>query len=259
MIESLIIALVLVLFRVAAFVAFLPPVAGNNLPKSVKVGMAVALTMVWGPMHAPMIAGGLIAQGGIEIAWPMLAWLTVRETLFGIALAWLLGLVIVPVRIAGAYIGQETGLTIATLTSPTDQQNSNIFAQGLEALAIMMFFAMNVHHVMFRILHASFLRFPTVGEWNLDGMDWIVGRVSNAGIAGLQIAAPVGIVLFAGLITLLMVMRAAPQFNLFTFGMAGPPGGGPVRPVAVAAGPDARHRSQFPQSARFHRDVTVRG
>ncbi|QDU40246.1 flagellar biosynthesis protein FliR [Maioricimonas rarisocia] len=219
MIETLIIALVLVLFRVAAFVAFLPPVAGNGLPSTVKVGMAVALTMVWGPMHAPMIAAGLIAQGGLGVAWPMLAWLSVRETLFGIALAWLLGLLIVPVRIAGAYIGQETGLTMATLTSPTDHQNTNIIAQGLEALAILMFFAMNLHHVLFRILHASFVRFPTVGEWNLDGMEWVVGRVSNAGIAGLQIAAPVAIVLFAGLVTLLLVMRAAPQFNLFTFGM----------------------------------------
>lgn len=219
MIQTLIIAVVLVLFRVAAFVAFLPPVSGSGLPRTVKIGMAVALTLIWGPLHAPMIAAGLIAQGGPDIAWPILAWLTVRETLFGVALAWLLGLVIVPVRIAGAYIGQETGLTMATLTSPTDHQNTNVIAQGLEAVAILMFFSLNLHHIMFRVLHASFMRFPTVGEWPLNGMDWVVGRVSNVCIAGLQIATPVGIVLFAGLVTLLLVMRAAPQFNLFTFGI----------------------------------------
>ena len=53
-IEALIIASMLVLFRVAAFLAFLPPMAGRGLPNTVKIGLAGCWSM--GEVSSPMLS-----------------------------------------------------------------------------------------------------------------------------------------------------------------------------------------------------------
>lgn len=124
MIEVAALATVLLLFRVAAFVAFLPPFFGRNVPQTVKVGLAVGLTLLWIPQQVAIAAPELAWTVGPEPRWGALGYLVIRETLFGIGLAWLLGLALVPVRIGGSYVAQEMGLTLGAITSSTDQQAS---------------------------------------------------------------------------------------------------------------------------------------
>ena len=57
-----------------------------------------------------------------------------REATLGASMGWILGMVLVPVRIAGAYVAQEMGLTIATLTSSTGEGNSNVLSEILDAM-----------------------------------------------------------------------------------------------------------------------------
>lgn len=219
MLESFIIASALVLFRCAAFVAFLPPVAGRSIPNTVKIGLAVALTVVLAPRFAGVTAIQLQLTATGPSAWLSLGWLAARETILGASLAWLFGLCLVPGRIAGAWIAQEMGLTMAQLTSATDDQQSNIISQGFEALGVLLFFGLNIHHAMFAMLGSSFVSRPSGREWSMPSWDLVMYLITKVEHQGFLIIAPVGILMFVVSVTLLVTMRTAPQFNFMAYGM----------------------------------------
>ena len=221
MIEVAALATVLLLFRVAAFVAFLPPFFGRNVPQTVKVGLAVGLTLLWIPQQVAIAAPELAWTIGPEPRWGALGYLVIRETLFGIGLAWLLGLALVPVRIGGSYVAQEMGLTLGAITSSTDQQASNVISEAFEALAILVLFTTNLHHTPLRLFDAC-LEWNPVGQFpkdSLPGSEWVVSHVSWIIQQGLVIVAPVAVLMLLATAAMLVTMRLVPQLNLFTFGM----------------------------------------
>ena len=219
MLEAFIIASTLVLFRCAAFVAFLPPVAGQSIPNTVKIGLAIALTIVLAPEFGGPAALELYGTTSGAAAWLRLSWLAARETILGASLAWLFGLCLVPPRIAGAYIAQEMGLTMAQITSAADNQQSNVVSQVFESLAVLMFFGLNLHHTMFLALGVSFDRRPLTHTWAMPGWDLVMYSLSKVEHQGFIIIAPIGLLMFAMTVTLLVTMRTAPQFNFMSYGM----------------------------------------
>ncbi|MFN8708014.1 MAG: flagellar biosynthetic protein FliR [Planctomyces sp.] len=219
MIESLAIASALILFRVAAFVAFLPPMGGVGMPATVKIGLSIALTVMLAPLHAGTAAQTLATGSGNLATWIWLAFLSGRETILGISMAWMFGLCLTPVRTAGAWISQEMGLTMGGLTSPMDAQPSNVFSQFLEAIGVMMFFTMNMHHIVFFSFGQTFIARPVGSGWLLPNWDAFVKAVSLSIDQGLVVIAPIGILLFVTVLMLLITIRAAPQFNFMSYGM----------------------------------------
>jgi flagellar biosynthesis protein FliR len=219
LLESFIIASTLVLFRCGAFVAFLPPVAGKNMPSTVKIGLAIALTCVLAPRFATATAIQIQLALSGETAWLQLSWLAARETILGASMAWMFGLCLVPGRIAGAYIAQEMGLTMAQLTSATDDQQSNIISQAFEALGVLLFFGLNLHHSMFVMLGSSFATRPMGREWSMPSWELVMYLITKVEHQGFLIIAPIGLLMFAVSVTLLVTMRTAPQFNFMAYGM----------------------------------------
>ncbi|MCA9063397.1 MAG: flagellar biosynthetic protein FliR [Planctomycetaceae bacterium] len=221
MTEAFILASVLVLFRCAAFVAFLPPSAGQGIPVTVRVGLAVALTALIAPRYTGEAMLFLMARGDSGTGlWVHLALLTARETALGAGLAWLFSLTLVPVRIAGAWVAQEMGLTMGGLASPLDQQPGNVVSQSLEAMGIILFFSLNLHHTVLYALGRTFEIQPVASAWKMPSYHTVTSITSTSIDSGFLIVAPVALILFIVLVTLLVTMRAAPQFNFMSYGMA---------------------------------------
>jgi flagellar biosynthetic protein FliR len=217
--EDLILAWLLVLFRVAAFIAFLPPLNGQGMPNTVKIGLAISLVIVIGEQHGLQIALSLHNSHTDDVAWMKLAFLSIRETALGAGLAWLFSLCLVPVRIGGAWVAQEMGLTMGGLTSPMDQQSSNVISQALEAIAVMLFFVLNLHHVMFYMLGKSFSLRPAATSWSMPSWQSVLWSATHAVDQGFVIVGPIGVLLFVVALTVLITMRTAPQFNFMSYGM----------------------------------------
>lgn len=217
MIETWVVHLTLSLIRVAAFVAFLPPLAGRNLPQSVKIGLAMTLAMFFA-FTVPVETHPWLTRAGEQ--WLAFGILAIRETVCGIGLSMCLGLMLMPARMAGAYIAQEMGLSIATLTGPNDGHQTTIIGVLLETIAGLMFFNLNLHLAVISFLAASFDHLtPGFGSFTFSPGWWLTG-VTDSIESGLLIAAPVGIVLMLTLVASLVLMRSVPQFNLFSIGMS---------------------------------------
>lgn len=219
MIEAIIIASLLILFRVVAFVSFMPPLAGQGLPQTVKLGLSVALTVILVSFHAWDGAVAILNAPSGQGYLLFLFVAALKESAFGAGMAWLFGLCIVPMRIAGAWVAQEMGLTIGGIFSPMDHQPTNPVSQGLEAIGVMLFFALNLHHVMLLALGTTFSIRPVASAWIMPGWDHVVYLVSTSINQGFIVIAPLGVLLFATVVMLLITIRAVPQFNFMSYGM----------------------------------------
>jgi flagellar biosynthetic protein FliR len=209
---ALVIGAFLVFLRIGAFVAFLPPFMGKGLPNTVKIGLSLSLTLLWLPVAriSPTIANSMSMPGMMILG--------AVEVVTGLGLAACLGLFLVPMKVAGSYITQEMGLDFASQASLVEAQEQSIISQILEAIGTLMFFVLHVDHVVYRMLGRSLELHPVGGPMLQPSGEWLIGAFGRMSEYGVQMAAPIGAVLFITSLVLLIVAKWAPQVNMFTVG-----------------------------------------
>jgi flagellar biosynthetic protein FliR len=219
MIEAWIAAFVLMLVRLATFWLAMPLWSAVQPPRSVKAGLALALAVYWfSQLREPPAA--LVAWAADSDQWVPLAVMAGREIALGAMLGFLFHLFLVPAQIAGSWIGQELGLSMATLADPATGSNSNIVSVAFHAIAVVLFFALDLHHFVIYILHVSFAWVPAGGAWNLDGLAGAHGELQSVMRYGLELIGPAGIVMLVTLVALMVLTRVAPTMNLFSVGIS---------------------------------------
>ncbi len=211
-----VLAFVLVLTRVAAFVGVLPVFSKQFLPRTVKIGLVFALTLLWWETTAVPAP-----TGTAEATIARVATQVVKEGCLGAALGFLMGLFLFPAQVAGAWLGQELGLSMASMADPVTQENSSLVTQLLTAVATLLFLAGNLHHAVFAALGYSFERIPFgAGLGDRPFAAIAVDSLAVGHEQGMAIAAPVGVLLFLITVMLFLMNRASPQLNLFSIGLS---------------------------------------
>ena len=207
MTENQLISFVLVLARVSSFVGFFPLFGRRQVPLLVKAGLAVSLTIFWMDSATMQVVDLSLVASGLALA---------KEIGIGFLLATALGFILIPAKIAGAYTGQEIGLSLAAISDPGSTDQSTIVTMAFEAIAIIVFFAVKGHVFVLLCVHYSFQ-----ADWNLLELptQLLVEMVDRLPKLGLLILAPVGICMFVLLICLAFLNKAAPTLNLFSVGM----------------------------------------
>jgi flagellar biosynthetic protein FliR len=208
----------LVLARVGTLVTVMPLFGGSYAPRTVRVGLAVALSLLW--FDFSLTAASPLLNPSTDITWLAYGLALAREAVVGIVLGYTLSLFLVPAQIAGEFITQEMGLSLGSIIDPSSGNPNGVVTQIFQYLAILVFFAVDGHHTFLAILHASFQRWPIGGA----GMQLPISNlVRGAAVTeewGLLLAAPLGICLFLTSVVLAMMARAAPQMNIFSVGFA---------------------------------------
>jgi flagellar biosynthetic protein FliR len=208
----------LVLARVSAFIATFPLLGGKSFPRIVKLGLAMSLAWMWFGIYGLQPSAD-VCQSAEHLHWPGMVLAVVREVALGAVLGFGFGLFLMPLRIAGAYIGQEMGLSMAVITDPGQGDSSGVVAQLMETLGVLLFFSLDVHHVLLLAVHTSLQRWPCGTCLPAESAVVVVRGIDDAQAWGLLVAAPVGICLFVTMIVLLFLARSAPQLNLFSVGL----------------------------------------
>lgn len=217
MLQTAIFTYGLALVRVATFIAVFPLFSGRNLPNTVKIGLAVILSGVWyiAGLPSTCVTPGPDGAWGSLFVWVMAA---TRETLLGGALAFGAGLFLLPMQFAGAFIGQEMGLSMGSQADPTGQGSSTVVNQIFFTLGMLLFFTFDLHHSLLRLLHLSFFTRPIGTEFTMPSAAMVLGGVSDTLSAGLLLSGPIVGGLFIGLVALMTIARTAQQLNMFTIG-----------------------------------------
>jgi flagellar biosynthesis protein FliR len=216
--EMLVWGFCLVFARVATFVAVMPLFSMMNMPRLVKTGLVLVLTLVWYLPVAEAMPATLLWRGSESLAWLSHFVALGREVLLGGILGYGLGLFIVPAHVAGEFLTQEMGLAFANQVNPTTGASSSPLTQALDYLATAIFFSVDGHHVLFGVLHATFTEYPILGAAPTVPLPRLVAGATLAQEWGLMLAAPVALFLFLTTVLLALLTRAAPQMNLYSVG-----------------------------------------
>ena len=142
-----------------------------------------------------------------------------KEIGIGFLLAVVLGFMFVPAKIAGAYVGQEVGLSLASVSSPGSTDSSTLVTTIFETLAVLLFFGLNMHHFLILFLHVSLTELA--GKIDLFDLptELFVQSANVLSEYGGLIVGPIGIVMFVLTVGLALLNKAAPTLNLFSVGM----------------------------------------
>src|SRR5207253_15067 len=98
----------------------------------------------------------------------------------GAVLGFAFGLLLAPARIAGEFISQEMGLTMASQLDPTTGQQAGPLTQIFEMLGVLVFLGLDAHHLFFAMLHETFVRWPIGGDFRAVPARALVGAASAA-------------------------------------------------------------------------------
>ena len=215
MTEQQVIVLLLILVRVSTFIALFPLFYRRQLPNMIKVGLAGGLSVFWFDQIDTSLNGLDVELIGFVDSSLLLA----REFLIGAVLSLAMGVFFLPAKVAGAYVGQEIGLSLAAINDPSSPDSSTLVTRVFEAFTILIFLALNLHHFLILVVQASFDQIA--GKINLldlptEQLSRIFTQVMDHGLA---VIAPIGILMMLITLGLALLNKAAPTLNLFTVGM----------------------------------------
>lgn len=219
MINALVISYSLVLAHVGSFVTLLPVLGGSQVPRLVKIGMTFALAGLWFGSVDQSVTKEFLDKTP-QALWCMYGLALGREVILGAVLGYAFSMFLVPVRIAGEFIAEEMGLSMASLVDPLAENSSAVITQIFEMLGTVIFLGLDGHHLFLATLNSTFTRWPVGGSLFPVPLTHLVDGVASAQEWGMLLAAPIGICLFIASVVMAFMARAAPQMNIWSVGFA---------------------------------------
>ena len=198
-----------ILARVAGFISAIPIFATTETPIIIRVGLVFLTTLLLFPVLSPQIHAASFAP--LPFALFMLA-----ETLLGLLMGLTARLIFTAVEFGGTIIGYQMGFAAANIYDPTGQRQVALLSQFQNVFAILIFLAVDGHHIFFRMAVHSYELLPP-GKLDLSGnaVPYLMELASHMFALGVQFSAPIlAVLLLSGLI-LGVLARVFPQLNVF--------------------------------------------
>lgn len=208
----------LVFFRIGAMVAVAPILGHRSVPVAHRAGIAALLSLLITPVVAPAKIDDSDGLGlGLAIA---------SEILVGIVIGAVATLVVAAVQVGGELVGFQMGLGIGAVYDPASGSQVTVFTRFQELLALLLFLAVDGHHLLLGAVAASFQRIQPGMMFAAAPLAASVAAVGAKVVrTGLELSAPLVGVLFVVNAVMGLLARVSPQMNVFSL----------VQPVAMGA------------------------
>ncbi len=204
-------ALVLPFFRILAFLQFAPVIDNRVFSRRIKIGTALALTIIITPMLPNnVVLHELFSLRAIVLIGEQLLW----GFFFGMALQ----LVFVALQTAGHILSMNMGLGMAMMNDPVNGSSTTVISQIIYVFCALLFFIMDGHLLLVTILFKGFSYWPIGQAINqptltliAQGLGWIMASAT-------LIALPTTFVMLIVQGGFGLLNRVSPTLNLFSLG-----------------------------------------
>ncbi|MFC4161701.1 flagellar biosynthetic protein FliR [Chitinimonas lacunae] len=198
-------------FRIMAIFAADPFYSSRAIPVRVRAGLALLLSLLLSSSLPPMPA--------VEPVSPLGLMILAQQILIGLAMGFVMRLVFTSVEFAGHLAGLQMGLGFASFYDPQNGANTAVMAQITSLLTILLFLALNGHLLLIETLARSFVVLPVEARpLNLKSLRMLVESGGQIFLLGLLLSLPVVGALLITNLSIGVMSRAAPQFNVFGIG-----------------------------------------
>ncbi len=197
--------------RMLALIGTAPVFSEGVVQRQLKIGLAALLAIAISPTLDPMPTIPLVSVASL--------WILIQQILIGAAMGFAMRLVFAAVQAAGEFTGLQMGLSFASFFDPTAGGNTMVIARLLNAMAMMIYLALDMHLMMIATLAESFHALP-IADAPLSATGWrvLVGAGSAVFTAGLMLALPLVTALLIINLAMGLLNRASPQLSIFAVG-----------------------------------------
>lgn len=214
-------ALVMAL-RLSILLALAPIMDNRLVPVLWRLALAVPLGWALSSLALPYLP-----TFPEQLSWQHLAVEALQSLVLGALLAMAMNLVFAAVRFAGGIAGMQIGFAIVNAYDPQTDSQISIIAHLYYLLAVLLFFALDVHLVLIRAIVATLVVAP---PFLLPDFGPAIGELlrgySQIFVIGLQAAAPVVLVLMLVTAAMGVIVKTTPQIHVLVVGF----------PVKIAVG-----------------------
>lgn len=202
----------LVLARISAAVVVLPLFGARAVPPQAKIGLALMLSLVVLPLQStPLVAP--------PVALLPFAAAVGSEVLVGITMGLAIALLFYAMEMAGSLVGVQMGFDMGAVIDPITGVRSGAMAQFYRMLAMLIFFAVNAHHLVLSGLHRSFSVVPPgSADLSLIAGDRAAPFLSALVVLAVRVALPVAGTLMLTDLAMALAARMVPQMPVLIVG-----------------------------------------
>jgi flagellar biosynthetic protein FliR len=201
------------LVRVAAIIFSAPFFGSKRVPLPVKAGLAFLISMTL----FPALRGKFeLRDGGIGILFAYIG----TEVLLGLIIGYTARMIFAAIQLSGQIIGFQMGFGLARVLDPTLGEQVSLISRFQNLVAILIFLALNAHHVFILALIRSFELVPPMSlHYSPNIVNMLVTLTGNVFVVAVKVSAPVFASLVFANIALGIVARAVPQMNVLIVGL----------------------------------------
>lgn len=202
----------LVLVRIASYLFTIPVLSMRQISSVVKLAIVLVMAVV---TTSSLSAQQIIVNSVIELGF-----LVLQEALLGFILGHVSTIIFLGVQSAGDLIDFAAGLKMSASYDPITGVSSSLYSSVYNWIAVILFFNMNGHHYLVKGIMNSFYFLELGQEYlHLLKVESFIYLISRFFLISIQLALPVGIVLYLVDIILGMISKVIPQINVFLLGM----------------------------------------
>ncbi|MFO7294592.1 MAG: flagellar biosynthetic protein FliR [Clostridia bacterium] len=207
-------AVLLALARISGMF-FMSPVFGRrNVPAIFTIGLILALTFIVA-VYYPVYDEAMDISSYIELAFYI-----IKEIFIGLIMGYVVLFTFSAFLLAGQLIDNQIGFGVVHILDPQTNIQIPLVGNFNNVLAMVLFFAMDGHHALIRLLMYSFEALP-LGKAALSGD--IVRPLFNMFVEffvlGFKMAVPAIASALLAEVVFGILVRAIPQMNVFVIGL----------------------------------------
>ncbi|GGW73702.1 flagellar biosynthetic protein FliR [Alteromonas halophila] len=205
--------LLLPFLRISGLFAAMIGLSARSVSPQLRGMLAILISLIIIPVVPPAPVTDLVNLGTFVLG--------IQQLLIGVAIGFISMLVLNTFVLAGQIIAMQTGLGFASIVDPVNGINVPAVGQFYLILATLLFWALDGHLAMIRMIVMSFEAFP-IGDvwWTGEQFKAIAHWAGWMFVAALTLSlAPIVSLLVVNLGFGVMT-KAAPQLNIFSIGFS---------------------------------------
>jgi flagellar biosynthetic protein FliR len=203
----------LIFLRVAGIVFSAPVLDSATIPATFKVGLALAVSVLMLPVLETTVSVADLSLMTFVIG-------VASEVAIGITIGLSVKLMFTGIQLAGQVAGHQMGFAIANVVDPATSIQIPILAQFYNLTAMLVFLAINAHHMFFSALVDSYTVIPPLA---LNFSPRLVGMMMQLAadmfVVAIKVGAPLITVMLLVSVGLGLIARTVPQIHVFIVGM----------------------------------------
>lgn len=203
--------LIFIFARISSFLILFPGISYKSLPGAIKVTISVAISYLVYMITPDIELIDSIFLFGLIIG---------KEILFGLATGYIMQLIFAITEVAGQFVDFQVGFSMGNTMDPSMGTMASYYGKMYYWMSMAIFFILDVHHHMINAMIKSFEYIPIgmveINQVPLESVLILFARIFEL---GLNLAAPMIVVVLMMDIILGIISKSIPQINVLMLGM----------------------------------------